>query len=49
MDEGRNVILVFPELIDLATTEEEQETRRKAFEVESVTHCVSRVLSYCVY
>ncbi|KAL1987584.1 hypothetical protein VTN96DRAFT_3184 [Rasamsonia emersonii] len=33
MDEGRNVCLVFPELIDLAGTDGEQLTRCKAFEV----------------
>lgn len=36
MDEGRNVCLVFPELIDLAANDGEQSTRRKAFEVKSV-------------
>ncbi|OKL64713.1 hypothetical protein UA08_00522 [Talaromyces atroroseus] len=33
MDEGRNMCLVFPELIDLGHTEEEHSTRRKVFDI----------------
>lgn len=36
MDEGRNMCLIFPELIDLGKTEEEHLTRRKVFEIEYV-------------
>lgn len=34
MDEGRNMCLVFPELIDLGATEQEHLVRRKVFEIE---------------
>ncbi|CRG87496.1 hypothetical protein PISL3812_04514 [Talaromyces islandicus] len=34
MDEGRNMCLIFPELIDLGETEEEHLTRRKVFEID---------------
>jgi hypothetical protein len=34
MDEGRNMCLVFPELIDLGQTEEEHLTRRTVFEIK---------------
>lgn len=37
MDEGRNMCLVFPELIDLGKTEEEHLIRRKVFEIEYVS------------
>ncbi|GAM36364.1 hypothetical protein TCE0_018r05398 [Talaromyces pinophilus] len=37
MDEGRNMCLIFPELIDLGQTEEEHLTRRKVFEIEYVS------------
>lgn len=33
MDEGRNVCLLFPELIDFGGNEEEQKERRRIFEV----------------
>lgn len=36
MDEGRNMCLIFPELIDLGQTEEEHLVRRKVFEIECV-------------
>jgi hypothetical protein len=34
MDEGRRVILIFPELIDFGQTDEEQREQRKMFEVK---------------
>ncbi|EED17782.1 conserved hypothetical protein [Talaromyces stipitatus ATCC 10500] len=34
MDEGRNMCLIFPELIDLGKTEEEHLVRRKVFEID---------------
>ncbi|KAH8701999.1 Mss4-like protein [Talaromyces proteolyticus] len=34
MDEGRNMCLIFPELIDLGETEEEYLIRRKVFEID---------------
>jgi hypothetical protein len=34
MDEGRNMCLIFPELIDLGEADEEHLTRRKVFEIE---------------
>ncbi|KAL3706171.1 hypothetical protein TMatcc_007181 [Talaromyces marneffei ATCC 18224] len=34
MDEGRNMCLIFPELIDLGQTEEEHLIRRKVFEID---------------
>jgi hypothetical protein len=39
MDEGRNMCLIFPELIDLGQTEEEHLIRRKVFEIECVLPC----------
>lgn len=36
MDEGRNMCLIFPELIDLGSTEEEHLVRRKVFEIKYV-------------
>lgn len=36
MDEGRNMCLIFPELVDLGQTEEEHLIRRKVFEIEYV-------------
>ena len=37
MDEGRNMCLIFPELMDLGQTEEEHLIRRKVFEIEYVS------------
>ncbi|KAL1850247.1 hypothetical protein Plec18170_006942 [Paecilomyces lecythidis] len=34
MDEGRRVVLIFPELIDFGHTDEEQRERRRVFEVK---------------
>lgn len=49
MDEGRNVCLVFPELIDLAGTDGEQLTRCKAFEVKSVNPlCFQNIILHCL-